>query len=183
LAIRNLNDIDFVNDRCIDFVDEFTSTNIFISELADPNNNLDARFIELYNAGDDSFSLKGWLLGRYTNANTELSSIVDLSDYSIAAKDVLVIAANAVEFRNVYGFEPDLEASGNSPANSNGDDNIELIDPFGAVIDIFGVVGEDGTQTNHEFEDGRAVRNSNISQGNAIFTFAEPEDFSPGIRD
>ena len=43
----------------------------------------------------------------------------------------------------------------NSAANSNGDDNIALVDPFGNLIDLFGVIGEDGSGTSHEFEDGR----------------------------
>lgn len=60
-----------------------------------------------------------------------------------------------------------------SPADSNGEDNLVLVDPFGKVIDVFGVIGEDGTGTNHEFEDGRAVRNSDITEGNSNYTFSE----------
>lgn len=201
LAIRSMDDIDFINDRCDDFVDEFTSANILISEIADPNNNLGARFIELYNAGNEPLSLNSWVLQRYTNANTETSSSIDLSKLIIAAESALVIAANAEEFENVYGFSPDLEASGNSAANSNGDDNIALVDPFGTVIDVFGVIGEDGSDTNHEFEDGRAWRKRTITQGTTTYTFDEwiiyndsgasgtinqaqnaPEDFTPGSR-
>lgn len=201
LAVRSLEDIDFGNERCEELVDEFSVRTIFISELADPDNNLKARFVELYNAEDDAVSLNGWSLRRYTNANTEVSSSIDLSTLSITAQGTLVIASNAEEFESVYGFLPNLEAAGNSAANSNGDDTIELVDPFGTVIDIFGVVGEDGTGTNHEFEDGRAVRNIEITGGNATYTFSEwtvfndsgdaqtinqpqqaPEDFTPGTR-
>ena len=101
----------------------------------------------------------------------------------------------------VYGFQPDHYVSTNSPADSNGDDNLQLVDPFGNVIDSFGFVGEDGTGTNHEFEDGKAVRNENVTAANPIFSFSEwilfndsgeagtidqpqnaPEDFNPGIR-
>ena len=44
------------------------------------------------------------------------------------------------------------------PADSNGDDNIALLGPDGSIIDMFGIAGEDGTGTGHEFEDGRAER-------------------------
>ena len=44
------------------------------------------------------------------------------------------------------------------PADSNGDDNIALLAPDGSIIDMFGVAGEDGSGTGHEFEDGRAER-------------------------
>ena len=43
-------------------------------------------------------------------------------------------------------------------ADSNGDDNIALLGPDGLIIDMFGVAGEDGSGTGHEFEDGRAER-------------------------
>lgn len=199
LAIRNLEDIDFNNERCADLVDEFSSNHIFISELADPDNNLAARFVELYNSAQEPLDLKGWTLRRYTNTNTEISSTVDLTDFIIGAESRFVISPNASEFETVYGFAPDLAAGKNSPADSNGDDNLELVDPFGTVIDVFGIIGEDGTGTDHEFEDGRAVRNTGITQGNFNYTFSEwtvyndsgdsgtikapqmaPQDFTPG---
>jgi len=85
----------------------------------------------------------------------------------------MVISPNAEEFEVVYGFPPDLEVGGNSPADSNGDDNLELVDPFGKRVDVFGVIGEDGSGTNHEFRNGRALRNSTVNEGNPVYTFSE----------
>ncbi|WP_318310705.1 DUF5689 domain-containing protein [Flagellimonas crocea] len=202
LVIRTLEDVNFTEERCPEIITEFTSNQIFISELADPDNNAGARFVELYNASSEPLDLNLWTLRRYTNDNTEVSSTIDLSGFIIGAESTLVISPNATEFELVYGFAPDLGVSTNSPADSNGDDNLELVDPFGTVIDMFGVIGEDGSGTNHEFEDGRAVRNPDILEGNPIFTFGEwtifndsgeagttklpqnaPEDFTPGVRD
>lgn len=199
LQISATSDIDFNNERCPET--EFTSTAVFISELADPNNNAGARFVELYNSATESLSLKGWILRRYTNENTEVSSFLDLTEYTIGAESTLVISPNATEFEAVYGFAPDISTGTSSPADSNGDDNLELVDPFGTVIDVFGVIGEDGTNTNHEFEDGKAVRKSEITQANIIYTFTEwtifndtgsagttnlpqnaPDDFTPGAH-
>lgn len=173
LAIRDLDDIDFTGERCKDVVTEFTSNQIFFSELADPNNNVGARFLELYNSAETPLNLNGWSIVRYTNANTEISSTIDLSGLTIEAESTFVIAPNAAGFELVYGFPPDLGVGTNSPADSNGDDNLVLIDPFGTVIDVFGVIGEDGSGTNHEFEDGRAFRNLEITTGNASYTFNE----------
>ena len=178
LIIRDVNDLDLNEERCEDFIDEFTSTSILISEIADPNNNAGARFIELFNASSDSLSLKGWTLQRYTNDNVEVSSSIDLSELTIEANELFVISPNAEEFEIVYGFVPDLGVGTNSPADSNGDDNIVLVDPFGKIIDIFGVVGEDGSNTNHEFEDGRALRRPEIINGNAIFNANEWQIFN-----
>ncbi|MEM1259571.1 MAG: DUF5689 domain-containing protein, partial [Bacteroidota bacterium] len=201
LAIRDLEDIDFENERCEDVVTEFTSNEIFFSELADPNNNADARFVEVYNASSEPLDLNGWTIRRYTNANTEVGSTIDLSGQIINGESTLVISPNANEFERVYGFPSDLGVGTNSPADSNGDDNLELVDPFGTIIDTFGVIGIDGSGTNHEFEDGRAVRNPQISRANPTYTFSEwtifndtgeggtinqpqnaPEDFTPGER-
>lgn len=201
IVIRSLEDVNFEHERCEDLIDEFTSTSIFISELADPDNNSGARFVELYNAGSEPLSLKGWTLTRYTNGNIEASSTLDLSNLHIGPENTVVISPNALEFEVVYDFAPDLGAGTNSPADSNGDDNLQLIDPFGKVIDAFGIVGEDGSGTNHEFEDGRAVRNPNVLQANSTYTFGEwiiyndtggsgtinqpqkaPGNFTPGVR-
>ncbi|MDL5512972.1 DUF5689 domain-containing protein [Arenibacter sp. M-2] len=201
LVIRDTTDIALTNIRCEDLVDEFTSTKVFISELADPDNNAGARFVELYNSDSEQLNLKGWTLRRYTNGNTEVGSTIDLSGYVIEGNTTFVISPNALEFEAVYGFPPNHSVSTNSPADSNGDDNLELVDPFGTVIDSFGVIGEDGSGTNHEFEDGRALRNENVSEANPHFTPSEwtiyndsgkggtinepqnaPDDFDPGIR-
>ncbi|MBQ4913141.1 lamin tail domain-containing protein [Maribacter sp. MMG018] len=201
LIIRNLNDIQFKNERCEDFVDEFTSQAIFITELADPENNTGARFVELYNAAKEPLSLKGWTLVRYTNASLEISSTIDLTGTTIRAESTLVISPNEEEFKLVYGFTPDITVGTNSPADSNGDDNLQLIDPFGTVIDTFGVIGEKGSGTDHEFEDGRAMRKTEIIVANAIYDFSEwiiyndtgsgstinapqvaPTDYTPGVR-
>tara|TARA_R110002051_G_scaffold325871_1_gene432732 strand:+ start:24914 stop:26305 length:1392 start_codon:yes stop_codon:yes gene_type:complete len=201
LMVNCQSDLNFTLERCEDVVDEFTSNRILISEIADPDNDIEARFIQLYNSDLSSLSLKGWKLNRYTNDNTEVSHSLDLSDYVINAQSTLVIAANAIVFEATYGFLPDLVGGSNSAANSNGDDNFVLVDPFGNEIDVFGVIGEDGSGTNHEFEDGRALRKAAIEFGNPIYTFNEweiyndtgdsgtinlvqnaPEDFTPKIR-
>ena len=201
LVIRNLDDIQLTNERCQVQV-QVTSNKIFISEIADPDNNSKARFVELYNSDTIPLNLHGWTLNRYTNNNTEISATLDLTSYSIASNSTLVISANSMEFELVYGFLPDLDAGSNSPADSNGDDNLQLVDPFGTVIDTFGVIGEDGTGTNHEFEDGRALRKPEIDNSNPIFDPLEwviyndnggsqtvnlsqnaPQDFTPGERE
>ncbi|MBT8210940.1 MAG: lamin tail domain-containing protein, partial [Eudoraea sp.] len=159
LVVRNLNDIQMNNERCDKGPDPITSDQILISEIADPDNNNKARFIELYNAGEVVLNLKGWTLERYTNGNFELGSVIDLTGIEMAANQAIAIASDSVVFKEIYGFAPIMEGGVNSAADSNGDDNLLLRDPFGMVIDLFGRIGEDGSSTDHEFEDGRALRN------------------------
>ena len=201
LYLRKSYDVTFYDDY-IDCASVGTvDFPLFISEIADPNNNSGARFIELYNSSSDVQSMNGWQLKRYTNANTTSTKSIQLDGYTIPANSAFVISPNASEFLKVYGFEPDLGVSKGGPADSNGDDTIVLLNPTGEVVDIFGRIGEDGSGTNHEFEDGRALRNTSVQVGNSVFSPSEwtvwndtgaantikepqnaPDDFSPGIR-
>ncbi len=201
LLIRDTTDLLFTLNRCNE-ADEWTSSNeVFISELADPENESAARFAELYNAGVTAISLEGWQLKRYTNDNMETGSLTDLSGIVIGPKETLVLSPDAEAFTAVYGFAPDIVTGANSPADSNGDDNLQLADAFGIVIDTFGRLGEDGSGTDHEFEDGRAQRQPGINSGNSEYDFSEwiiyndtgaagtinspkqaPMDFTPGQR-
>ena len=201
IKVSRTSDIRFVDPRCDENRMPVTSDQVYISEIADPENENKARFVELYNNSEETISLDGWELRRYTNDQTEVSTRIDLSGHSIEAKGTLVISSDASTFVEIYGFASDLEGGSNSAADSNGDDNLELADPFGNVIDLFGIPGEDGSGTAHEFEDGGAFRKPEVMQGSSEFMPGQwiiyndsgsagtilqplqaPEDFNPGIR-
>jgi hypothetical protein len=172
---------------------------VFITELADPDNNAGARFVELFNAGPTDVDLStGWDLQRWTNENIDPQSPVELTG-TIPAGGFYVVCANQTTFTSVYGFSADQSIGTAGPADSNGDDQIALRDPSDAIVDIFGVPGEDGSGTNHEFEDGRAERKATVTSGNPTYDFDEwnvwndtgaagttnlpqnaPDDFDPG---
>ena len=144
---------------------------IFITELADPQDRYNARYVELFNSGDSEIDLEslGYGLLRYTNANTEHGTIYQLTG-TIPANGFYLVAKNNVTFQDSYGFAPDQEISDKSgPADSNGDDQIQLVITDGTettVVDMFGVAGEDGNGTCHGFFDGRAERSANVAEGN-----------------
>jgi len=201
LIVMNPSDLRLDQPRCDSRIERKSSDQILISEIADPDNLPEARFIELYNASDSLFRLDGWELRRFTNANLEPGLAVSLDGLEIQAGGVLVFSAYPEVFKNTYGFVPDAIVSRNGPADSNGDDSIELIDPFGNIVDAFGTPGEDGTGTASEFEDGRALRRKGIILASTVFNPSEwvvhndsggngtiadprnaPEDFSPGLH-
>ncbi|WP_224484142.1 DUF5689 domain-containing protein [Robertkochia aurantiaca] len=178
LHLRNMNDLNFA-DPPVDCSMVRTSSSVLISEIADPANTIsgsNGRFLELYNASEKGVRLDRWELRRYTNANSSYtsSSVIRLSGY-IQPKETVVIAANAVEFEMIYGFSPDIEGDAGGPADSNGDDSIELIDGNGNRVDIFGQPGTDGTGTLWDFQDGRARRKAGILQSSNIFNLSEWE--------
>lgn len=171
--------------------------NLFITELADPNNESYARFVEIYNNGDADVDLStGWELLRWTNDNTYPQSPVALTG-TITAGECYVVCADQTTFTSTYGFAADQEIGTEGPADSNGDDQIALLSPSGFIVDLFGVPGEDGSGTAHEFEDGRAVRKATVTTATDIWDADEwnidndsgggngpqdaPADFDPGV--
>ena len=174
----------------------FAIADVFITELTDPQNSSDAgRYVELYNSGSTEIDLgTGWALQRWTNGNTDPQSPVSLTGY-IPAGGFFIVCTDNDKFSSTYGFEADQDIGTGGAADSNGDDNIALVDASGNIIDMFGVAGEDGTGTAHEFEDGRAERIATVTSGNPTWDAAEwnidndsgggdgpqyaPEDFDP----
>lgn len=147
---------------------------VIITEIADPNNAANTgRFVEIHNVSSSDVDMTGWELKRWTNANAEptASSAIDLSSLgNFQSGETAVIGKSG--FEEVYGFPPSIVSSSAS-VDSNGDDQIAVFDSEGNVIDIFGVPGEDGTGTCHEFEDGRVERKATVTSSNSTWNEAE----------
>jgi len=166
LELRTPLDVQFSEafEACVVLVPK-----IMITEVADPNNNVSARFVELYNAGVGEVNLTGWKLNKYLNGATTVSgSALALTGIVIPAGGFVIIAGS--DYKILFDDIPDIETT---YISGNGDDVYELVNNTGARIDIFGVIGVDGNGTNWEYLDGRAVRKTSISAPNPIFTISE----------
>ena len=187
--MRSINDIEFYNER---EVCEVIESKILITEVADPENSVGARFIELYNAGESEVSLHGWKLNKYLNGSNNVSSTgLDLSGLVIPSRAFIIISNT--DFESVFSSMADYISS---YISGNGDDVYELVDEKGDVHDVFGIKGEDGTGTLWEYLDGKAIRKMEVQNPSSQFQVFEweilskasgnaqfaPEDFSPGIR-
>ena len=140
---------------------------LLITEITDPQNSSDAgRYVQIYNPNANNIDLSdGYALQRWTNANTDPQPTAVALTGTISAGGFYVVCNDADKFSATYGLAAykmfllaGQDIGNGGPADSNGDDNIALLDPDGSIIDMFGVAGEDGSGTGHEFEDGRAVR-------------------------
>ncbi|MBI9040953.1 DUF5689 domain-containing protein [Lutibacter sp.] len=196
IEIRSVDDVQF---EAAYEVCEVIIPKIMITEVADPINNVSARFVELFNAGDSEINLSGWKLNKYVNGSVNVSSgAIDLNGITISAGGFVIIANS--DYKTVFNDIPEIEST---YISGNGDDVYELVDNSGATIDIYGVIGEDGNGTNWEYLDGRAVRNLDIIEPNSVFEISEwtvysdaannlisypnspkiaPNDFSPNLR-
>ena len=175
----------------------FSFADVFMTELTDPQNSSDAgRYVELYNNGDSQVDLSaGWTVQRWTNGNADptASSIVSLIG-TINPGGFYIICNDAAKFEATFSMACDQNIGTGGFADSNGDDNMALLD--GEVVDMFGVPGEDGSGTGHEFEDGRAERAASNTSSSAVWDEAgwnvdndsgggdgnqyAPEGFDPG---
>ncbi|SFR37870.1 Lamin Tail Domain [Robiginitalea myxolifaciens] len=199
ILLRDAEDLEFDQPDCNTQYPPMQSDRILISEIADPENDAGARFIELYNSDATPVRLDAWKLVRFTNGNDTPGGMVPLDGLRLLPGETLVIAARGDNFSAVYGIMADLLVRTNGPADSNGDDNIVLLDPFDQVVDVFGIPGEDGSGTAHEFEDGRALRRAEIETASPVFLPEQwiisndtgaagtllqpgqaPEDYTPG---
>ncbi len=131
---------------------------LLISEVADPGDNSNARFVELYNAGtgDIDFSAETWYLCRQANG----SSWGDiLLTGTLKADSTMVIANGTSNFNTAYGFNPDM-ANGN--ISGNGNDGYFLYKngnhTTGTLVDAYGIIDQNGTGTPWEYQDSKAVR-------------------------
>ncbi|MDC0145590.1 lamin tail domain-containing protein, partial [bacterium] len=143
----------------LSIISSFLLADVIMTELTDPQNSSDAgRYVELYNNGDSDVDLStGWALQRWTNGNADPQSAEALTG-TIAAGGFYIVCNNADKYNTTYGLTCDQDFGTGDAADSNGDDNIALLDASGTITDMFGVAGEDGSGTGHEFEDGRAER-------------------------
>jgi len=158
---------------------------VFMTELADPNNDATLRYIELYNAGTSDVIFtegSGWRIDKYTNASATVSQTLNLTG-TIPAKGFYLIATGTDNgnFLTIYGVTANqFDGAIDFVAGSNGDDNLELYNGANVLIDQFGIPGQDGTGTNHEFEDGRAERVATIVIGQPVYAEAEWTTWSDG---
>lgn len=137
---------------------------LHLSMLTDPNDNSNARFVKISNPSDEAVDLTGWSLKKWLNGNMESNSSVALSEVGVLEAGSCAYIANSTEgFEAAYGFLPNLE--GGSAVSTNGDDQVALVYSDTLIVDLFGVIGEDGTNTCHEFEDGYALRLNELPSG------------------
>jgi len=162
-----------------------TTGNLIITEVVDYDGNANIRYVEVY-ADGGSVNLDGWKLRKYANANTT-STKFDYPNITLNAGETFIIAKNPTEFNTVFGFMPD-NTSTTSVVDVNGDDNFELVNPADEVVDVYGVVGIDGTGEAWEYEDAVAVRNIGVTEGNTTWTASEwtitagSADVTPSVR-
>ena len=152
----------------------FNPSNLLISEIADPDDVSNAKFIEIYNPNPTSVSFDwfDWYISRQANGSGWSH---DILEGTIPAMGSFVVGYLQTEFVTGYGFEADQYSS---TVSGNGDDSYLLVkdDDYiagGTLIDIYGVIDVDGTGEPWEYQDTKVTRKYDIDSPNATWTASE----------
>lgn len=160
---------------------------LIISEVADPGDDYNGRFVELYNATNSSIDLGAgsYYLARQANGgnfdNIQLTG-------TIASGETYVIGTSS--FESIYGFAAEITSGSIS---GNGDDGYFIYsggdNTTGTLVDAYGVIDQDGSGQGWEYTDSRAVRNQDIGTANTTWTASEwtistanTADMTPGTH-
>lgn len=168
------------------------SANLLITEVLDGTlAGAAPKFVEMTNVGasDYTFGTGGGLIIQ-SNASLDYNLDVDMTGITILAGQTVVLSASNtdqnVDFFNVYGFNPDF--LGGAAAFGNGDDRYIIVDNStggvadpGAILDIYGVDGLDGTGEAWEYTDSYAYRLPGMTVGNGG-TFDAANWFFGGVN-
>lgn len=140
------------------------------------------KFVELTNTGAVAIDLSNYSIGNFNNGSTTLGGGTSTALYGILGScESYVVSYEANDspgvgsFFNVYGFDPDNFDQG---AFINGDDVIAIFlgvatgdGSDATLVDVYGVIGVDGTGEVWEYLDGYAARLVNTAS--PVFNPAE----------
>jgi len=139
------------NDRALDR--GLVIVGVFDADIADNPSAFDNYGIELF-AIKDIPDLSKYSVGTANNGGGTDGIEIALPAISLNKRDNFFISDSEIRFLDFFGIESDLA---HPDAFITGDDAVELFED-GVVIDIFGEIDVDGTDTAWEFSDGWAQR-------------------------
>jgi hypothetical protein len=146
---------------------------LIISEVTDPNDTYQAKFVEIHDLsglGID-FSSETWYFSRQANGGSW--SDIQLTG-TIAAGGTYTLANSQSNFNTAYGFDPDMA---DGTISGNGDDAYFLYydgdHSTGTLVDIYGVINQDGTGMPWEYTNSKAVRKRSVSSPASVWSESE----------
>lgn len=145
---------------------------LVISEVADPLDNFNCRYVELYNTGSSliDFSSDVVYLCRQANGNPASWASVMLTG-TLPASEAYTVALSSLYFDTAYNQTADLYSN---IVTVSGNDGIFLCyggnQSTGFLFDAFGQIDIDGNGTAWEYTDGHAVRKRTVTGNNTTWT-------------
>lgn len=140
---------------------------LIITEVAEPSGvNSSSNFLEIKNVSDATidFDVDTYYISKQSNGGSTWNE-TQLTG-TMCAGCIRTYAKNSGTFETKYGHVPDFTSSAIS---GTGDDAYYIYSggdhSSGSLVDIYGVIDQDGTGEAWEYTGSRAVRNSGITSG------------------
>ncbi len=147
---------------------------LIISEVADPQDNAQARFVELFNTSHSPIDLSAgqYYICRQSDGTTWAE--IPLQGI-IGSGNTYVIAFDSTKFHEAFGFYPDLD---NANIDGNGNDGYFLykngsVSTGGTLVDAYGKIDQNGAGQPWEYGDGDAFRNKDVALSDTTWTSSE----------
>ena len=155
-----------------DLFDITATRTLLISEVVDPSDNSNGRYVELFNMDTEALDLG--VLNHYLHNETTGTSVQLLG--VIPAKSYYVISfVDNATFNGIYGRDADFEAPGGLSSDGQDAYYLSFEETEQSVLDVYGDLTESGTTpTDWEFTDTRAYRNiPTVRESNSTYTATE----------
>ena len=146
---------------------------VILTEITDPSDVANDKFVEICNIGTTSIDISNYQIRRYSNGGTNpgLASVSNATGY-----DGMLATGECFVFHRSTASQSFTACDGTVTSGNisgNGNDVYELFDGT-SVLDVYGVVGTDGTGEPWEYTDSRVLRNTSVASGNGgAFDIAE----------
>jgi len=149
--------------------------NLIISEVTDPSDIFQCRYVELMNIGTNllDFSSLPVYLARQANGNPLSWANIQLTG-TLAPGETYVVANSSTSFPATFGIAADIY-SGNISGDGNDGYFIYYGGPnsSGTLIDAYGVIDQDGVGKDWYSRDKKAVRKRSVTGPNVTWTASE----------
>jgi hypothetical protein len=141
---------------------------VLITEVHDPLDVFNNRFVEVCNRGTGTQDISGWTLRRYANGQTTFEEATVPASTLLAPGECFVFDNTSASI----DLSSCVASVSSGFISGNGDDVYELTDGNNP-IDVYGVVGQDGTGEPWEYEDAVVTRNESVVDPSASFSISE----------
>ncbi len=163
---------------------------LFISEIANPDDEANEKFVEIYNASASTIDFGTETIYFARQANGDNTKSIQLTG-QIVASGTYIIAYNGGDFEVTYGFAPNIETD---VASGSGNDSYFLYKngdhTTGILIDAYGEKDVNGNGTPWYYDNTKAVRLRTITEPNSSWDSTEwhiplqanTTDMTPGVH-
>jgi hypothetical protein len=156
---------------------------LFISEIVDPIDNIDGRYVELFNTDVEALDLgdQNYYLHTPTGSgqSIQLTGVIPPKSYYI------ISFTDAATFNGIYDINPDFETSIFTMSGGQDAYYISFANTEQSLMDVYGILDESGTAgTTWEFSGSRAYRNyPTVREANPVYDPTEWTKFSATTGD